>query len=191
MPGSTPNKLRTGIPHPARALTTRPPHALPVALLCLTLFGCADDRPTAESDNDAFIVGGGLLTLDTRSAGARDVFAADHDGHLLAGVVVLRPGLSITVDDGPARTIEASPRSLSVFDGNGDGQIDAADPLWQSLHLAVDYNEDGTIGDGEYALIGECGIEALRLDPAADQIWSVHKRGKEKAVRPPGQNLQS
>lgn len=173
--------------HPARMSIQQRRHWLPVALACLTLFGCGDDRPTTDADDNAYIIGGGLLTLDTRSASAHNVFATDHDGNRLSGAVVLRPGLSIIVDDGPPHAITASPGSLSVFDYDGDGRIDAGDPLWHSLHLAVDYDADGMIGADEYALIGECGVEALKLDAATDQLRSVHARGKEKMARTPAQ----
>ena len=68
---------------------------------------------------------------------------------------------------------------------NRDNLIDAKDPAWENMYLAVDYNGDGSIGQGEYALIGECGVDALKIDVQAGQAWSLHSDGKTKIVKLP------
>ena len=53
------------------------------------------------------------------------------------------------------------------------------------LFLAVDYNGDGAIGKGEYALIGNCGVKSLKLKPNLQEAWSVHTNGSIKTVTTP------
>jgi hypothetical protein len=52
-------------------------------------------------------------------------------------------------------------------------------------YVAVDYDGDDIIGNGEYALIGECGVDALKIDLAAGRVSSVHSDGKTKVVKLP------
>lgn len=101
------------------------------------------------------------------------------------GVVALRFGLSITNANGEIAVIGPSPDALTILDGNKDSRLDHSDPLWDNMHLAVDYNGDSNIGEGEYALIGECGVDALELDLEAGQAWSHHSDGKTKIITLP------
>jgi hypothetical protein len=101
-------------------------------------------------------------------------------------VAVLRAGFSIAISNGESALIQSSPDALAVLDSNKDNQLDANDPVWNSMHLAIDYNGDGIIGEGEYALIGECGVDALELDLETGQVWSLHSDGARKPVQLPG-----
>ena len=83
--------------------------------------------------------------------------------------------------------IAASPNALTVLDINKDQRLDTNDPVWDNMHLAVDYNDDGIIGEGEYALIGECGVDALELVPEEGLAWSLHSDGNRKLVGLPAE----
>ena len=158
-----------------------------LSLVTLIFITACAEKPTAgDSGNDMYIVSDGLLVLDAEGAAQDGIRVLDKAGQRLEGVVVLRAGLSIAVDDGESAVIEASPDALAVLDDNNDQQLDASDPAWGNMHLAVDYNGDGTIGEGEYALIGECGVDALELDLRAGQAWSLHSDGAKKPLALPG-----
>ncbi len=100
---------------------------------------------------------------------------------LLGAVLLIGP----TRDDDAVSVIEASPAALIVLDSNRDNLIDTKDPVWKNMHLAVDYDGDGNIGQGESALIGECGVDALEIDAPAGKAWSLHSDGKTKVVKLP------
>jgi hypothetical protein len=156
-------------------------------LLTLVLItACAEQPAASDSGSDMYVVSDGLLVIDTKLAAHDGVRVLDHMGQPLDGVIVLRAGLSIAVDNGAEVVIEASPDALAVLDTNSDQRLDATDPAWHNMHLAVDYNGDGIIGEGEYALIGECGVDALELDLEAGQAWSHHSDGARKPVQLPG-----
>ena len=160
--------------------------ALPCLAAMVSITACAEKYAASDSSNDMYIVSDGLLVIDTKLAAHDGVRVLDHAGQPLEGVVVLRAGLSIAVGNGVQAVIEASPDALAVLDSNKDLQLDANDPAWHNMHLAVDYNGDGIIGEGEYALIGECGVDALELDLEAGQAWSHHSDGVRKPVQLPG-----
>ena len=71
---------------------------------------------------------------------------------------------------------------VTVFDDNEDHRIDQDDSAWNSMCLAVDYNGNGEIGDGEYALIGKCGVDGITLDLANGEAWSIHTNGAKKII---------
>ncbi len=156
-----------------------------ILLLVLAVSACAEKRTAAESGDDMYVVSDGMLAVDTGTAGGVGIYILDRTGQKMTGVVPLRHGFSISLDDGRLAVIESSPDALIILDSNKDNLIDAKDPAWENMHLAVDYDGDGTIGDGEYALIGECGVDALKIDVLSGQAWSVHSDGKTKVVKLP------
>ena len=150
-------------------------------LAILTMSACAEKRTAADSGDDMYVVSDGMLAVDTVAAGEVGITILDRAGEKVSSVVPLRHGFSILVEGGESAVIGASPDALFVLDANNDNRIDANDPAWQNMHLAVDYNGDGAIGSGEYALIGECGVDALVLD-SEGQAWSLHAKGDKKPV---------
>jgi hypothetical protein len=153
--------------------------------MLLVVSACAEKRNAADSGDDMYVVSDGMLAVDTEAAGRSGIFILDRNGDKLTGVIPLRYGLSISQDDAGSAVIGASPDALIVLDANRDNLIDAKDPAWENMHLAVDYNGDGSIGQGEYALIGECGVDALKIDVQAGQAWSLHSDGETKIVKLP------
>jgi len=156
-----------------------------VLFVALTVTACAEKRTVTDSGEDMYVVSDGMLAVDTSTAGDVGIFILDRNGQKMVGVVPLRHGFSISRDDGGSTIIDASPDALAVLDSNKDNLIDAKDPVWDNMHLAVDYDGDGKIGQGEYALIGECGVDALKIDVSAGQAWSLHSDGKTKVVKLP------
>jgi hypothetical protein len=151
----------------------------------LMIGGCAEKRTAADSGEDMYVVSDGMLAVDTAAATANGIQILDRNGGVMEGVVVLRAGLSIVNKGGEMSVIGPAPDALSILDENGDNRLDAGDPAWGTMHLAVDYNGDNTIGNGEYALIGECGVDALVLDLDRAQAQSLHSDGKIKIVKMP------
>lgn len=152
-------------------------NAIYVAAL-FALLACSE-APTT----DAFKVSDGILVVDATALRAKGVDMAGSDGQSLDGIVEVQPGLSVKADNEKTTRIGISSLDLAVFDLNGDKQIDDQDAPWDAMYLAVDYNRDGAIGEGEYALIGECGVNAISIDASVDeQAWSIHTKGEKKAV---------
>ena len=147
-------------------------------LFALIISGCSESPPPAP---DTFIIGGGMIVLDTKSAGTLGYSLTDSNDQSISGVSILQSGQTVTDPDNLQTSI-TGPVALSAFDANRDTLIDAADPVWNSLHLAVDYNGDGVIDEGEYALIGECGVEALKTDPANNELLTLHTNGETSIV---------
>lgn len=161
-----------------------------VGLLCISsallgMSGCTEKRTTADSGDDMYIVSDGMLAVDTETARNAGIFILNREGQRMAGVVPLRYGFSISLDDGGSVVIESSPNALASLDSNKDNLINLNDPVGENMHLAVDYDGDGTIGKGEYALIGECGVDGLKIDVPAGQAWSLHTDGQTKIVKLP------
>jgi hypothetical protein len=156
-----------------------------ILLVVISIIGCAEKRTASDSGDDMYVVSGGILAVDTNAAVNNGFQILDRGGQRMDGVVALRFGLSISNDSGETVVIEASPNALFVLDANKDSRLDDSDPMWNNMHLAVDYNGDGNIGEGEYALIGECGIDALELDLEAGQAWSHHSDGTTKIITLP------
>jgi hypothetical protein len=152
-------------------------------LLILASACSADNQESGIQGS--YIIRSGIVAIDTDAAAKKNLGFFEQDGKKHNGVVAVRPGLMVAVGDQPRVEVGNPPNPLTVFDANQDGRIDASDPVWDVMHLAVDYNGDGTIGSGEYALIGECGVNAIRLDPDTGEIWSLHKDGKTEAVQIP------
>jgi len=156
-----------------------------ILFLALTIGACAEPRTEAGYGDDMYVVSDGILVIDTATAGKAGIFILDQNGQKLAGVIPLRYGLSISQDGDRSAVIESSPDALIILDSNRDNLIDAKDPAWENMHLAVDYNGDGNIDKGEYALIGKCGVDALKIDIQAGQAWSLHSDGKTKVIKLP------
>jgi hypothetical protein len=159
-------------------------------LLCIfsalmAMSGCTENRTAADSGDDMYVVSDGMLAVDTETARNVGIFILDREGQKMTGVVPLRYGFSISLDDGGSVVIESSPNALVSLDSNKDNLIDLNDPVWETMYLAVDYDGDGAIGKGEYALIGECGVDALKIDVPAGQAWSLHTDGETKIVKLP------
>ena len=133
---------------------------------------------------NAFIIGGGMLAIDADLVRKKGLVLKAAGGQLLHGVVVIKPGLTVINED-LVRVIDETPSSLVLLDGNLDDSIDALDSYWDAMFLAVDYNGDGEIRKGEYALIGNCGVKALKLNPNSGEAWSVHTDGSTKKVGMP------
>ena len=134
---------------------------------------------------DRYMVSNGILVVDAKALRAEGIDIMDEQGQPLEGVIAVRAGLSIIDSNNQSRRIGGSSNDLSVFDTNKDWRIDESDASWEAMYLSVDYNSDGVVGEGEYALIGNCGIDAIRLDADNDKAWSLHKDGKTKVVKVP------
>jgi len=156
-----------------------------VLMVLPVVFACAEKRTASDSGNDMYIISDGILVIDAAEAAHNNVQMYDRDGALMGGIVVLRLGQTVVNNGGDSAVIEASSNALSVLDANRDNRLDHSDPVWDSMHLAVDYNDDGIIGEGEYALIGECGVDAIKLDMETGQAWSLHADGETKQVKLP------
>ncbi len=157
-----------------------------ILLVALVTNGCAQKGTSSDSGDDMYIVSDGILVIDANEAANNGVQILDRAGHLMDGIVTLRSGLSISNDSGKIIVIKASSDALTVLDANKDSRLDDSDPAWSNMHLAVDYNGDGTIGQGEYALIGNCGVDGLELDLKTGQAWSHHSDGRTEIVKLPG-----
>jgi hypothetical protein len=164
-------------------------HSVKLSIGLLLVFitgGCAEKRTAADSGDDMYVVSDGMLAVDTASAEESGISIFDRDGKKMSSVVPLRHGFTISVADGESAEVTNTPDALLVLDSNSDSLINSKDPVWKNMHLAVDYNGDGLIGKGEYALIGECGVDALKLDVQAGQAWSLHSDGETKVMKLPG-----
>jgi len=53
--------------------------------------------------------------------------------------------------------------ALAEYDANGDGVIDAADPVWNNLLLWVDANHDGASEPGELRRVADSSITAIEI----------------------------
>lgn len=138
--------------------------------------------PVGAAASDAFIVSSGMLAVDADDTREQGLTIQDAAGNVLGGVVVLRAGLSLVDAAGRTYVVESSPTALAAFDTTGDGAIDAADPHWEAMFLAVDYNRDAAITKGEYALIGKCGVDSLHLHLAEGRATSKHTNGSTRDV---------
>ncbi len=137
---------------------------------------------------DAFLVSNGILAVDASALTGIGIDIVDEDGQAMKGVIAFRTGLSVTDTNNRSRRIAGSVYDLSVFDINEDNSIDDGDAPWDAMYLAVDYDNNGDIGSGEYALIGECGVNAISLDLANDKAWSLHRFWVRKEVTIPDQS---
>ncbi len=53
--------------------------------------------------------------------------------------------------------------ALAQYDSNGDGVIDARDPIWSSLLLWIDWNDDGISEPGELTPISQSSVTSISL----------------------------
>lgn len=77
----------------------------------------------------------------------------------------------LVIDDGPGPRLLGTDGSgptgfalLMAADANGDGRIDAADPIWNQLGVWLDANSDGLLDKGELKTLAEMKITSLKLD---------------------------
>ncbi|HCT9624233.1 TPA: hypothetical protein OUC83_002727, partial [Staphylococcus aureus] len=54
--------------------------------------------------------------------------------------------------------------ALSLYDANGDGFINAADSVWQSLQIWQDRNSDGVSQQDELTSLDTLGIASISLN---------------------------
>jgi hypothetical protein len=59
--------------------------------------------------------------------------------------------------------------ALAQYDSNGDGVIDAKDPIYSQLRLWVDINHDGISQPGELHTLQEMGVYSISLDYSLSQ----------------------
>jgi hypothetical protein len=60
-------------------------------------------------------------------------------------------------------------RALAVYDSNGDGVIDAKDPVFANLRLWIDANHDGIAQPGELFTLPSLGVNAISLHYVLDK----------------------
>ena len=60
-------------------------------------------------------------------------------------------------------------RALAVYDSNGDGVIDAKDPVFASLRLWIDANHDGVAQSGELFTLPSLGVYSISLQYVQDK----------------------
>jgi Ca2+-binding RTX toxin-like protein len=92
--------------------------------------------------------GDGLLVWDRNANGAID------SGRELFGSETLLPNGMKAVNGFEA---------LKAFDANGDGVIDANDPVYAQLRVWVDGNTDGRNAEGELLTLEEAGVRSINV----------------------------
>jgi len=93
--------------------------------------------------------GDGLLVWD------RNANAAIDSGRELFGSETLLPNGLKAVNGFEA---------LKAFDANGDGVIDANDPVFAQLRVWVDADTDGRNGEGELLTLEEAGVKSINVN---------------------------
>ena len=92
--------------------------------------------------------GDGLLVWDGNANGAID------SGRELFGSETLLPNGMKAINGFEA---------LKAFDANGDGVIDANDPVFAQLRVWVDANTDARTGKGELLTLEQAGVRSINL----------------------------
>ena len=92
--------------------------------------------------------GDGLLVWDGNANGAID------SGRELFGSETLLPNGMKAINGFEA---------LKAFDANGDGVIDANDPVFAQLRVWVDANTDARTGEGELLTLEQAGVRSINL----------------------------
>ena len=69
--------------------------------------------------------------------------------------------------------------ALAVYDGNGDGVVDANDDVWNRLRIWVDANHDGVCDPGETGPIHKYGVREIQITAVSsnvtDDAGNLHK----------------
>jgi len=69
--------------------------------------------------------------------------------------------------------------ALAVYDGNGDGVVDANDDVWNRLRIWVDANHDGICDPGETGPIHKYGVREIQIaavtSNVVDEAGNLHK----------------
>jgi hypothetical protein len=60
-------------------------------------------------------------------------------------------------------------RALAVYDSNGDGVIDAKDPVFANLRLWIDANHDGVVQSDELLTLSSLGVYSISLQYVLDK----------------------
>jgi hypothetical protein len=61
------------------------------------------------------------------------------------------------------RTLPNGFEALAVYDANGDGFVDRADPIYRELRFWADFDRDGTSDERELASLEDLGVRAIGL----------------------------
>ena len=86
-----------------------------------------------------------------------------------------------TVDPETGNTTENGFLALARYDANGDGIIDARDPIYTRLRLWADRNRDGIVQPRELAGLAETGIAAI--DVQSDTVNEIDRYGNRTEQR--------
>lgn len=71
---------------------------------------------------------------------------------------------------------------LARLDANGDGTLDALDPMWSSLRLWTDADRDGVCREGELQTMAQAGIVSISLAAEHDGRLLGEVRVSRRAI---------
>lgn len=102
----------------------------------------------------------------------------DDDGEIDGGRELFGSGTRL--EDG--RRATNGFEALAQYDDNGDGRIDAADPVFSRLLLWADHDRDRTSRDDELRPLAESGLQSISVDFHVDVQCDLRGNcGKERA----------
>jgi len=110
--------------------------------------------------------GDGLLVWDRNANGAIDT------GHELFGSETLLPNGLKAVNGFEA---------LKAHDANGDGVIDANDPVFAELRVWVDADTNARTGEGELLTLEEAGVKSINLNYTNSTFVDAHGNAHKQA----------
>ena len=80
--------------------------------------------------------------------------------------------------------------ALAQYDANGDGVIDASDPIYSQLRLWIDANHDGISQPEELHTLAEMGVYSISLDYSlsmrTDEFGNVFRYNAKVNAGQPG-----
>lgn len=119
-----------------------------------------DHAADGFAERTAWVASGdGLLVWDRNVSGVID------SGRELFGSETLLPNGLKAVNGFEA---------LKAFDANGDGVIDANDPVFAQLRVWVDANTDGRTGEGELLTLEEAGVRGINVAYSNSSFVDAH-----------------